>query len=380
MTSVVLRQFRAWFELGGMEAQRLKPMEGLRAVAGPMVFCVHYASLAMPWTGTAATHALADIMHVLGNAGVDLFFVISGYLIYGGLARKPRPYGEFLLRRIQRLYPTFGVMLAIHLGVSFVAPGESKLPIGVVDAALYVICNALLLPGIFDIRPMMTIAWSLSYEMFFYLAVPLLIGLVRLRAWPRTARLACFPLLAVAMIFAPFAWPRMSLFVVGMFLAELLPIVMREDKTRFWLDPLTLLSLPVAGWLLVLSPFTGSWCVIVGVTCLLVTMSAFSHPGPISRFLVQRPLRWLGNASYSYYLVHGLVLKLLFVSFPKLNLPLIAAPWLFWVLLMPALLGTLLAAATLFLMVEKPFSIAASQIKHQKPRSLEAANATDTGN
>ena len=91
----------------------------------------------------------------------------------------------------------------------------------------------------------------------------------------------------------------------------------------------------------------------------LLPAAAFAGTGPVARGLSWRPLRWLGNMSYSYYLAHGLVLDMVLRAL-RLTAPGLAglgdATW--WVLLVPAFLATLAGSAALFLAVERPFSLA----------------------
>ena len=73
------------------------------------------------------------------------------------------------------------------------------------------------------------------------------------------------------------------------------------------------------------------------------------------------PMRWLGNMSYSYYLLHGLALKAGFMVFGKLVPASGSEQWVFW-LMMPVMFAlTLVASAVLFLAVERPFSLAPKQ-------------------
>jgi peptidoglycan/LPS O-acetylase OafA/YrhL len=83
----------------------LRPMEGLRGLAVILVFFVHYHALSAPWIPSSSlTATIAYILHEIGYTGVDLFFVLSGFLItgllldargrLGGLRRfwrRPRP-------------------------------------------------------------------------------------------------------------------------------------------------------------------------------------------------------------------------------------------------------------------------------------------------
>jgi peptidoglycan/LPS O-acetylase OafA/YrhL len=66
----------------------------------------------------------------------------------------------------------------------------------------YLFANFLMLPGILPIVPLITVAWSLSYELSFYLTLPLLIKWLHIPAWPRPARIAFFLALATACL-----WP-----------------------------------------------------------------------------------------------------------------------------------------------------------------------------
>ena len=90
----------------GTAGGNVRPMEGLRGFAVFLVFLVHYSTLIGPRiAGHGDLPVLAEAMHTLGNRGVDLFFVLSGYLIYGSLMRRPQPFGQFMLRRVERIYP-----------------------------------------------------------------------------------------------------------------------------------------------------------------------------------------------------------------------------------------------------------------------------------
>src|SRR5215210_1654852 len=102
------------YELGDPRStQRNLPMEGLRGLAVTLVFFVHYHALFKVWADPGSlTFAVSDFLGTVGLAGVDLFFVLSGYLIYGLIFKKPTRYASFIKRRIQRIYPTFLFVLA----------------------------------------------------------------------------------------------------------------------------------------------------------------------------------------------------------------------------------------------------------------------------
>lgn len=171
------------FELSrGGQADNVRPMEGLRGFAVLLVFLTHYAGMVEPWIagGTETARIASGLRHV-GHAGVDLFFVLSGYLIYGSLMKRPQPFIGFMRRRIARIYPAFLVVFIAYVLLSFAFPSESRIPADPAEAALYLVQNLLLLPGLFPIDPLITVAWSLSFEMLFYLVTPAFIALLGLR-------------------------------------------------------------------------------------------------------------------------------------------------------------------------------------------------------
>ena len=183
--------------LRGGSVQNVRPMEGLRGFAVFLVFIVHYTAMVRPWFAENSTLLVfADAMHVIGNSGVDLFFVLSGYLIYGSLISRPQRFFSYMSRRIKRIYPAFVAVFAIYVILSFVLPAQSRIPSPASAGMIYLTQNLLLLPGLFPIEPMITVAWSLSYEMFYYFAIPLVIALFRLRSRGTVWRVAFFVTLA----------------------------------------------------------------------------------------------------------------------------------------------------------------------------------------
>lgn len=350
------------FELSrGGAASSLLPMEGLRGLAVFLVFLVHYSTLVAPWLSTPGPLVVAlGAVHTIGNAGVDLFFVLSGYLIYGHLISARQPFGRYFSRRVQRIYPTFLAVLAIYLVLSWLRPGDSKLPAGTAAATLYLVQNLLLLPGMLPIEPMITVAWSLSYEMFYYLLMPGLIafgGLHRRSAAWRVRFFIGLTLLALAG-FALLGGPvRLVMFLAGVLLFDVLPRARAPGSAIGW----AMLLLSLLAMLLPLSGAVGQ-ALQTGLLCIGffgLCFACFAQPRQsIGLAFCWWPLRWLGNMSYSYYLVHGLSLKALFLVVAKLWPP-GTAPWLGGWLVVPAFAFTLLPSALLFLLVERPFSLRA---------------------
>jgi exopolysaccharide production protein ExoZ len=357
------------FEISrGLQGKNVRPMEGLRGLAVSLVFLVHYVALIRPWIeGHDTLNAFATALHTIGNTGVDLFFVLSGYLIYGSLMSKAQPFGKFIRRRLQRLYPAFTVVFVAYMLLSFLFPSEDKIPNGVWPAAQYLAANFLLLPGIFPIEPMITVAWSLSYEMAFYFAIPLLILLLGLRERRPVLRLAWFAVIMTAVILASISSGpvQLILFVAGMALFE----GINSLQVRVPSDVSGMLALGL-GLSATLLPFEGSVWFTIRTCILFIAFSAVClvcfcrTDGWFSRGFTWTPLRWLGNMSYSYYLLHGLTLKAAFLLLGFIVAKGEYGGTFFLVLLPGMFVLSLLAPAMLFIFVERPFSLV---IKENRP-------------
>jgi len=123
---------------------------------------------------------------------------------------------------------------------------------------------------------------------------------------------------------------------------------------------------------------TGILCVSFATLC---TVCFCRQDGWLSRSFTWTPLRWLGNISYSYYLLHGLTLK---GAFLILGLFLPRSEYgaaFFWSLLPIMFAVSLLPPVVLFLQVERPFSLAISKGGKRReaaieriPKPLEAAS------
>jgi peptidoglycan/LPS O-acetylase OafA/YrhL len=374
---------RKKFELSrGGGADNVRPMEGLRGFAVLLVFFVHYVSLIEPWIAqNAAALAFAKALGKIGNSGVDLFFVLSGYLIYSSLATRYQPFLPFLARRIQRIYPAFAAIFAMYIVLSQLFPAENKIPSPAGEGAIYLLQNFLLLPGLFPIRPMVTVAWSLSYEMFYYLAVPLLVAALKLRQRSPAWRVTLFLLIAMSLasVTAIHGGPvRLMMFISGILLFETLNhSQLRASNTAGFIA----LVVGLLGMLLPIADPAGT-TVRVGilfVAFFVLCLACFRTPrAQLPLAFSWTPLRWLGNMSYSYYLIHSLALHAGFLALSRVVPPTGEQSALFWMLLPPMLALTLVASAPLYLLIERPFSLA-PRPKRSAPRLSQAASASESG-
>jgi peptidoglycan/LPS O-acetylase OafA/YrhL len=340
-------------------------MEGIRGLAILLVFFVHYHALFSPYvSSTSRTFRISSLAWGIGNSGVDLFFVLSGFLIYGAVISKPISYSRFLRRRVERIYPTFLAVFFLYIALSISLPGISKLPAGWWQSSKYILYNLLLLPGIFPIRPLVTVAWSLSYEFFFYITIPLLVALTAMRRWQRWHRVAFFLSLALLRFTVVPVLPiRMVMFTGGIVAYEALHTDWLKAKLRASEEAIVgaiffASFLPVGLMTVWEDSVKGGWGnLIMWISFPLFLIYCVGRQGFLGRIFSWTPLRWMGNMSYSYYLVHGITVH----GFKLICGHIWAAdgnsPFIFWALLPFTIAATIITSTVLFWLVEKRFSL-----------------------
>jgi peptidoglycan/LPS O-acetylase OafA/YrhL len=91
-------------------------------------------------------------------------------------------------------------------------------------------------------------------------------------------------------------------------------------------------------------------------------LEAFTQGTYANRWLLKTPIRWLGNMSYSYFLLHGLTLKALFLVLSYVIPPENQFDALFYFLWIPFFICTLISSFILFIVVERPLSLDQSRV------------------
>jgi len=348
-------------------------MEGMRGISALLVFFVHFDAL---FGSRAQSPELADTFRFLGHIGyrgVDVFFALSGFIMYGILLGKPTRYSSFIWRRVVRLYPVFTTIFLLYVILELTMGRNGRLSGSFASNVVYLAENYLMLPGFFPIVPLITVTWSLSYEFFFYLTLPLAISALRLSAWPHAKRVILVTAVSLAHLALTLTGlighGEMVMFTCGILLRE--TISFRSIWSRpAWLRAGSIASLLAFGGALAMQGMRGApaWTqysgTIVGIqgwrlgVLFVATYAlgyfALSGDGFLATWFSWDWLRWFGNISYSYYLVHGLVLHLLLKACDFLHLPPSLSISSFLLLCVFAFLATALGGAVLFLAIEKP--------------------------
>lgn len=383
--------------LGTTGRGRIEELDALRGVAALNVLIYHFASV-LPLV-TAVTYGQAGYfwlnlwkyspLHVIGAGpeSVIFFFVLSGFVLALPYRhRRMGHYGNFLARRVLRLYPTYimavGVAVALRLLVAQAAiPWASTWFNANWQAPLdhRTLVKSILFIGDFDTSATVPPAWSLVHEMRISLIFSVLLLAARLVP---SSILLCSSIAAsfISYYFARTAGAPNNLFLTGVYLSEFVAGILLAKHFESWRAQFRRLSrtgailsgilalvcytYPEAIFpsvkLLHLLPvnvlpvtFASAWIIVCGVEC-----------APIASILRNVWFGYFGKVSYSLYLYHMTAL-LAVVHLWGLAAP----PWLLWI---AALALTLAASDLSYRFVELP-STALS--RHFASRAARAPTA-----
>jgi len=300
---------------------KLDSIQALRGIAALLVLIYHIAAqqIHAPGIDPSVDSWLKLGPWNQGYAGVDLFFLISGFVmvyVTQSTGRKAKYVGAFLYKRVVRIYPLWWVFAGLLGGYFFAIHGiwaSPSAPNLNAPATGYFIKSLLLLPQ--QNAPVLELGWSLVHEMQFYLIfaaflfaprrwLPPLLGIWSIvnvsgffLGWSKTGNVQAilFSLLSLE-------------FIVGACVAWLV-------LKRFELAPKAILITGVVLFLLVLVFYTDStnipknWGRVILYTppfaMIIYGASIMERAGRLS---VPRWLVTLGDWSYSLYLSHYLVL------------------------------------------------------------------------
>lgn len=274
--------------------QQLQSIHYLRAVAALMVVVLHIHS-----TIDFMRHGAAEIAWLRG--GVDIFFIISGFVMVRSTEGKAISPQDFFIRRCQRIVPLYWLATLVMMTA-------------IEDAFLFKFASMFFIPvpnpesGVW--APVVEPGWTLNYEMFFYLLFA--ISLFIAEKWRFWVLASVFSALALMSLYVPagsvlgfYTNPIIVEFLFGMAIA------------KFNLKGPTLL-VPVGFALMyLLYPFIDSRLVSLGVPAAFIVTGAIGSEQKVKSY---RIFSVLGDASYSIYIFHLLALGVLVKHWERLGI------------------------------------------------------------
>ncbi|MCI4061240.1 acyltransferase [Micromonospora sp. R77] len=309
---------------------RLPSLTGLRFLAALLVFINHVQHLNV-FADPAVQKGYVKAVENAGQMGVSFFFILSGFVLTW-VARRDDTVGQFYRRRFFKIVPNHVVAYLASLALLLAAGVPLFAPEAVAN---FFLVQSWMPSSDYIVYSVNGVTWSLSVEVLFYVSFPLLILLVgRLsprRLWSWFVGLAVLSVvvpLVVAQFLpsgpkSPFAgpesWPvlwisyffppmRLFEFVAGMILAK---IVMAGRFPRIGALPMALLT--VAAYvvsIVALPPFSAYYVAAIYLVPMGLLIAALAVADDEGRRTVTgtRPMVWLGEISYAFFLIHLFIL------------------------------------------------------------------------
>lgn len=248
-----------------------------------------------------------------GNRGVDFFFVLSGFIIFYANRESigvPSAAPRYFYRRLIRIYPILILLTMVKLG--YMMAGGAGVP-DHKHGLSYILCSTLLIP--LPEFPFISVSWTLCFEIFFYATFLLcvLFG-TRIRWWMAGHAAACLVLnlpwlppldFPASFFFSPYILD----FYLGCITAYLC-------AHRMVPVPLAWVCVAAGGLLTalglgahdLLEPLFGSLILLYWGLSFFFVITGLAALEQSNRLRIPRPLAYLGDASYSIYLVHNNVI------------------------------------------------------------------------
>ncbi|WP_439588457.1 acyltransferase family protein [Hydrogenophaga sp.] len=288
------------------------PIQYLRGIAAMMVVYHHTRGQIPAFEGY--------LPGSFGTAGVDIFFVISGFIMYVTTAGTTIGAGEFMMRRIIRVAPLYWLLTSLMCLIWIAAPSLFKTliltPQTFVQSLLFIPHYSLSFPD--NIFPLLVPGWTLNFEMFFYAIFALTLLL------PKNLRLESLVLVLVGLVI----WGIVSSPFDSALLVTYTSPILLEFATgvllgKLWLDRQNGIfsiawgiAIFISGWAFLIFNSMSSaskYLDILGATLIV----AGSLNSGFLRWRV-RSLKVLGDATYAIYLSHIFTLGILRILWPRL--------------------------------------------------------------
>ena len=247
-----------------------------------------------------------DYFFAHGNAGIEIFFVISGFVIAYSVRNRQVTlsyFGRFMLRRSLRLEPPYWVAIALAMASMWVSNYIRHDRVAMLPGGKQLLAHVFYLQGILHQGQIVDVFWTLCIEIQFYVLLLLLIALAQRLGdarWARLAVLVPFTVCSLAihahLVADPGPWmfKFWYLFQLGVLAYWASCGVVKQRDFLFYVAVLTALTV----WH---PAFTSE----VG---LLTGAAIFLAAGTVQLYSLNfRPLQFLGLRSYSLYLIHPVI-------------------------------------------------------------------------
>ena len=325
----------------------IRNIQALRAYAALLVVFVHLRPL------------LATVGAVpFGSAGVDLFFVISGFIMVHTTRMRPPGGGRFMRNRFARVAPLYWLLTVAVFLLSLAAPGLLQSDVGGPGELLKSLAFLPYMKANHLVQPVLFLGWTLNYEMFFYVLFGIGLCFRRYHVGLLFCAACLLALALVRPLLSPmgvlpafYTSPVMLEFAAGMGLALVTDAAPRQVapgvRALTTLGLLAALALPLGPLVLPSAPQT----LLSGIEATVLVGSAVL----LERWgwsLRNAAVLAVGDASYALYLTHPFVTQIVQKLTGRLN----PGPFLGGIMLAGCLLLVVAVAVATHRVLEKPLS------------------------
>lgn len=302
-------------------------VQGARGAFCLLLFIFHVANSGLPSFGFLSTgvanHFLLSLQY-----GVELFFLISGYVIVGVIRKSTSPW-KFLRDRAIRILPVLWATMPFVLTLEYLGHRFGVNDIPLFDLFPILLANLLCLPPVVPLPLLHQAAWSLSFEFSFYIFAAISIWWRRYHS--RMAYLLALPIGAFL-----YLHPRAWFFMPGVLVAS--GTMSHPFLRRFTRHPAPFLALFLGAWWEVIGLDTNQTMAAWGgssfgflIIALAAATIAFQGivdgDGWIGALLTSRVMQFLGLISYSLYMWEFITMAVVKRIIETSGLPSILGVW-----------------------------------------------------
>ena len=297
--------------INNIENNRKVSIDGLRGFLGVSVFVHHTVVM---WfflqNGQWSPPPSRFIVHA-GQTSVALFFMITSFLFWQRVIdlREKIDWASFIFARVFRLYPVYLFTLMLIVFFSFITANIKGYSGPVLMPLLewITMLRAPDLNGVPNTSLMIAgVTWTLSYEWLFYLCLPMLGFLTAFSQQPLIATLSALAVVILLYIHN-FSYVRLIPFIGGIAAAHYVKqaSLVKAANSRV----AAIVAVGALSIVVIFSPTAYDWKPVIGLTIFFTIVASGNDLWGVLR----RPsLIWLGDITYSIYLLHGLFLWVVF--------------------------------------------------------------------
>lgn len=340
-----------------MIKQKFNSIQYLRALASLMVVHCHFYEI-----------VLGDFTSWWGGMGVDLFFVISGFVLYLSTRHDPSP-RQYLINRVSRVVPTYWVMTCILGFVLVFFPGVFKTADFTVT---HFLLSLLFFPhwapnSTTSIFPIYAIGWTLMYEWFFYISFMLFLSVKKNLILKLFLFLSSFVVGAnlilrvnddVALV-TFFSSPIILEFFMGVLIAHLYA----QKKINLGMFAQSVLVLIAIVMFIVMLGYYEKFgrviCAGIPAAILVFALAGMDTIGKVRNIKL---FTLIGDSSYSLYLIHPFVYGIFRFAYSRGYLDGISLVAIYFV----SLFFVLVSAVVFYKLVELPLCAAVKRVLKKK--------------